>query len=411
MEHHLGKGQIISVDAAAAHYDGYSRHIYKEQSHNSENIIITDVNTSIHDRNTSFGVTINYEKEWSKSKLTGGAVYEGARNKSKYEQLANKVFHQTQDRVRLFGEYQHSLNKVTLTGGLGVQYSTYRFRESNRGKSSWDLRPRVTLFYRPTEASWWYMSFYTRQTTPTLNQTNNVPRQVDGFQWEVGNPELKTYSSYSIETEYGYTSNRFSVQVGFSAETEPNAIAPYYHWEDNRLITRYENSQRRQYLETYVSPTIHVMPGWATLSGFLRWGVTHTEGTDYNMKRHNWSGNIQVMVYHWNFQLLLQYEHQRAILIGERETWGQRVSVAMLAYNWEKWQFAAGLFCPFNKYDQGSRTLNHYNKNQKHIRSDKIRSMPLIQISYNLQWGRQKQRLNKRVNVDSSVEQSKTGSR
>ena len=38
-------------------------------------------------------------------------------------------------------------------------------------------------------------------------------------------------------------------------------------------------------------------------------------------------------------------------------------------------------------------------------------SMPLLKVAYNLQWGRQKQGVNKRVNADSSVEQSKAGSR
>ena len=411
LEQHLGKGQILSVDASAAHYDGYSRHVYTEQSHHSEEEIITDVNTSIHDRNTSFGATINYEKEWSKSKFTAGALYGGARNKSTYERLGDQTFHQSQNRFRLFGEYRHSINKVTLTGGLGVQYSSYLFRESNRGKSSWDLRPQVTFYYSPTQASWWYMSFFTRQTTPTLDQTNNVARQIDGFQWELGNPDLKTYSSYTLQAEYGYSSNRFSGQVSMFAETEPNAIAPYYHWEGDRLISTYENSRHRQQLAASIAPTVHVIPGWATLSGFLRWGLTRTEGTGYSLRNHNWSGNIQAVAYHWNFQLILQYEHQRTTLIGERETWGQRSSFAMLAYNWGKWQFAAGLFCPFNRYDQGSRLINRYISNEKHIRSNKIASMPFLQIAYNLQWGRQKRGVDKRVNADTSVERSKAGSR
>ena len=65
---------------------------------------------------------------------------------------------------------------------------------------------------------------------------------------------------------------------------------------------------------------------------------------------------------------------------------------------------------PFNKYDQGSRLLNRYNTNEKHMRLD-MSPMPFIQVAYNLQWGRQKQGVNKRVNADSSVEQSKAGSR
>ena len=69
---------------------------------------------------------------------------------------------------------------------------------------------------------------------------------------------------------------------------------------------------------------------------------------------------------------------------------GWKNSLVMLSYNWKKWQFGAGLLMPFNKYDQGSRLLNRYNTNEKHMRLD-MSPMPFIQVAYNLQWGRQKQ--------------------
>lgn len=410
-EHHIDKSQILSVDASVAHYYGYSRHIYKEHPYNSDNEIISDVNTSIHDRNTSFGVTVNYEKEWAKSKFTAGAVYSGALNKSTYENLANQVFHQSQNRVYLFGEYRHSINKVTLTGGLGVQYDTYHLRESDRGQSNWDLRPQISVYYTPSQASWWFLTFNTWQTSPTLNQTNSVPRQIDGFQWETGNPDLKTYSSYSLSANYGYSSNRIAGQIGIYAQSQPNAIAPFYNWDGDRLITAYENSRYNQKLAVTISPTIHVIPNWASLSGYLRWGVTRTKGTGYNLTRHFWGTEVQAAIYHWNFQLLLKYERLGTTLIGECESWEQRASHVLLAYNWGKWQFAAGLFCPFNKYDMGARLLNRYNNYEKHIRSNAVRAMPVIMISYNLQWGRQKRGVKKRVSTDTSVEQSEAGSR
>lgn len=411
IEHHLGNRQVVSIDASASHYNGRARHLYTEQPKNSDGTLISDVNTSIHDRNNSFGITANYEKEWVKSKLTAGASYSGNRNRSTYENLDNQVFHNTQDRVRVFGEYRHSLGKVVLTGGMGVQYSSNHFRENNRGEKSWELRPEVSIIYDPCDASRWYLSFNTWQTNPSLAQTNAVAQQIDAIQWEIGNPELKTYTTYTFVAEYQYWKNRFSARAGGNASTSPNAIAPFYRWEDNRLISSYENSSRRQDLQFYFAPEFKLIPGWCNIGGSLRWSLARAKGTGYNLTRRSWDGNIRAQIFHWGLTLQLKYEKLQKSLFGERENWGQEASFAILSYSWQKWQFGAGLFCPFNKYDRGSRVLSHYYSNEKHVRSNTMHAMPFLQLSYNLQWGRQKRGVNKRVKSESSIDESKTSSR
>lgn len=411
LEQHFGKGQTLSVDASASHYDGYSRHLYTESPYNMNEDFTTEINTSIHDRNTSFGINLNYEKEWKKAKLTAGALYEGSRNKSIYEQLNNRVFHQSQNRVRFFGELMYNIKKVSITGGLGVQYSTYRFKENKMGQSSWDLRPQVSIYYTPTQVSWWWLNFTTRQTTPNLNQISEVPRQIDGILWEVGNPELKTYNSFKLQLQYGYSKNLLSFQIGIYGVTEPKVIAPFYEWEGDRLISTYENSRVRQQFGASFSPTLDIVPGWLTISGTLQWDHTKTKGTGYNLNRNYLSGDAQASLYHWNFQLIVMYQYPMKELIGEKETYGEQVSMITLAYNWKKWQFGFGVMCPFNRYEQGGSLLNKYYTYEKKMRVKSFNPMPFIQVSYNLRWGKQKRGVNKRVQSNSETEQSEAGSR
>ncbi|MCX4277610.1 hypothetical protein, partial [Muribaculum sp.] len=80
-----------------------------------------------------------------------------------------------------------------------------------------------------------------------------------------------------------------------------------------------------------------------------------------------------------------------------------------LSYNWNKWQFGVGMLMPFGKYDQGSKQLNHYNSNVKHMRVD-LR-IPYISVSYNLQWGHQKRGAQKLINVDANADRSSAGGR
>ena len=409
VEQHLAKNRILAIDAGTSFYRGFAGHHHSENGAESGDML-TEVNTRIRDRNYSYAIEANYTEQWRRSRLTAGVSYNGSSNQSTYENLGGEKYHQNQNNVYLFGEYMHRIGKVTLTGGLGAQYSSFKLRESGLGNHSWNLRPRLTLSYRPGNASRWYLAFYSWQVSPTLSETNSVAQQIDAFQWQIGNPQLHTYNNYRIDAQYSYSGDRISGTVGVNYLFSPKSIAPFYEWQDERLVSSFENSRGRKWFSAYISPDINLIPGWLNLSGYIRYGLTNTKGMGYNITKYNWSGEVTAMAYHWGFNLIVQYNHNATTLIGERETWGEKVSLAMLAYNWQKWQFGAGMLCPFNKYDQGSRLLNHYNTNEKHMRLD-LASMPFIQISYNLQWGRQKRGVDKRVNADTSVEQSKAGSR
>lgn len=78
-------------------------------------------------------------------RFTAGAYYTANRNRSMYENLGGEVFHQRQDRVYFFAEYFHRLGKWTITAGMGMQYTDFLFKESNRGSHSWSPRPRATV--------------------------------------------------------------------------------------------------------------------------------------------------------------------------------------------------------------------------------------------------------------------------
>lgn len=112
---------------------------------------------------------------------------------------------------------------------------------------------------------------------------------------------------------------------------------------------------------------------------------------------------------HWGFTLTGMYRRAQQDLWGQTISWGENISMIELAYNWKNWEFGAGMLMPFGRYDQGSKSLNPYNTNESHMRLDM--RIPYIQISYNLQWGRQKRGAHKLINADANVDQSSAGSR
>lgn len=410
LEQHFAHRQTLVVDFNASLYSGHSYSDYRE-SHENATGYLTDVSTSIKDRNQAYGLEADYIKQWNSSKLTAGVSYTANRNRSLYENLDGEIFHQRQDKVYFFAEYFHRINKVTLTGGLGAQYTSFKFKETNQGNNSWDLRPQATVTYSLNQNHNFRLALTSWQTAPSLAETNIAPQQLDGFQWRIGNSNLKTSSSYMLTFRYGHNlfNQRVSGSFGARAFTSPNAITPYLFWDNDRLITSYENSKGLQNLSFWLAEQIQIIPDWLMLSATIQYKAERMKGHTYTLYNHDWSGDVTMIFMYKGFQLVFQYVKAQRDLWGEKISWGEDFNIIAAQYTWKNWQFQAGMIVPFGKYDQGSRSLSQWNRNEQHMRVDM--RVPYISISYNLQWGRQKRGANKLINADASVEHSKAGGR
>lgn len=406
-EQHFGGRQIVVADFSASFYRGHSYHDYIERLPDGD--MLSDIHTMIKDRNRAYAMEADYIKNWDNSRLTAGVSYTANRNRSVYENLDGSVFHQRQDKTYFFAEYFQRLGKVTLTGGVGAQYTSFHFKETDQGNSSWNLRPQFTATYRLDDRSQFRLNFTSWQSAPSLAETNVAPQQIDGFQWRIGNPDLKTSSSYMLTMRYNFTFPRVNGTFGVRAFTSPDAITPRLFWSDDKLVTTYENSRGLQNLTLWLSPQIEIVPKWVMLNGSIQYRAERMRGKDYKLYNHNWSGDVSAMLMHWGFTLMVQYRREQEDLWGEKISWGESISIINLSYNWRNWEFGAGMLMPFGKYDRGSRSLSPYNINESHMRLDM--RVPYIQISYNLQWGRQKRGAQKLVNVDANVDQSSAGTR
>lgn len=409
LEQHFAHRQTLVVDFGASLYAGRSYSDYMERLPEATDYL-TDIHTSVKDRNQVYAIEANYIKNWNKSRLTAGASYTANRNRSTYDNLGGEVFHQRQDKAYLFVEYFQRLNRFTITAGVGAQYTDFLFRETKQGNHSWNLRPQAAITYTLDQNHQFKLNFTSWQSAPSLAETNIAPEQLDGFQWRAGNPDLKTSNSYMLTFNYNFgLFRRVYGTFGIRAYTSPNAITPLLYWSDDRLVTSYENSRGLKNLSFYIAPQVVIVPEWIAASAYVQYRMERMRGTGYCFSNNAWSGNVAVQLTHWGFVLTGQYQRAQRDLWGEKISWGEDLSIIDLSYNYKNWQFGAGVIMPFGKYDQGSRMLSKWNVNEQHMRLDM--RMPYISISYNFQWGRQKRGANKLINVDANVNQSTVGGR
>lgn len=408
LQQHFTHKQMLVVDFSSSFYFGRTYSDYLEQLPSSTSYL-TDIHTNIKDRNQAYGIEADYIKNWRKSRFTAGISYTANRNRSQYKNLEGEIFHQRQDKVYFFAEYYRRFGNWSATAGMGAQYTDFLFKESDRGTHSWSARPQATITYSPNQNHNFRLNFTTWQSTPSLAETNVVPQQLDGFQWRVGNQNLKTANSYMLTFRYGFNMPRVSGSFGIRAFTSPNAITPLLEWHDDRLVTTYENSRGLKNLSFFLAPQIEIIPEWLTLSGYVQYRMERMKGTGYAINHNGWSGNASMQLSHWGFVLSAQYQYAQRDLWGEKISWGEDLNIISLDYNWKDWQFGAGIIMPFGKYDQGSRSLSKWNKNEQHMRLNMC--MPFVSVAWNLQWGRQKRGVRKIINADANTDRSTAGGR
>lgn len=407
-EHNFSHRQTLVVDFNSSFYFGKSYSDYVE-SLSPATPSLTDIHTHIKDRNQAYAVEADYIKKWRSSRLTVGASYSANRNRSVYENLGGEIFHQRLDKAYFFAEYLRTVGKVSFTAGIGMQYTDYLFKETAQGNHSWNFRPQATVTYRVNPLHQLQLSFQSWQSTPSLAESNIAPQQIDGFQWQIGNPDLRTANSYRLTLRYDFTLPFSTGSLGVRAYSSPDAITPCLYWDNDRLITSYENSRGLQNLSFFLSPQIEIIPDWMMVSGYLQYRIERMRGSDYVHHNRNWSGNASLMLAHWGFELVGQYVCAQHDLWGEKISWSENLSIIQLIYNWKKWQFGAGIIMPFGKYDQGSKMLSHWNTNEQHMRLDM--RMPYVSVSYNIQWGRQKRGARKLISSDATVSTSTPATR
>ena len=406
LQQNFKRKQMLIVSFNSSIYIGRAFSDYIEQPYREivTSELLTDIHTNIKDHNQAYAIEANYIKNWNKGRFTTGVSYIANRNRSQYENLNNQIFHQKQNRYYVFAEYFHRFDKWTTTAGMGVQYTDFIFKETNQGNHSWKPRPQATITYSINQNHNFRLNITSWQSAPSLAETNIVPQQLDGFQWRIGNQNLETANVYMFSFRYGFNVPRISGTFGIRGYTSPNAIAPILRWENEKLITTYENSHGHRYLSLYIAPQIDIIPKWLSASGYVQYRMERMHGTGYKITNNSWCGNASLRLTHWGFVFGAQYMHAQRNIIGEKLSWDEDLNIIDLNYNWKGWQFGTGCIMPFGKYDRGSMSMSRWNKNEKHIRLNM--RIPYISIRYNLQWGRQKRDIQKLISTDSTIEKS-----
>ena len=403
IEQSLPHDQTIMANIGWGGRTDRSRRIYSEtpDSRATGNEIFIDNN--IRNHSSSWSAETDYTKKWGRNILTAGLRYSGSSNKARYiyDGTPSQTIRQTSDRLYFFSEYTLQAGKWNITAGAAGTWQD----NATEGKHVKNLHftPRVSAAWRYNDISRWTFTVSSYTSAPSLSETSGVMQQIDGFQIQQGNPDLKAYATYRGSVRYGFAlGDRFSGSLTATASHTNRPVQDYYTWSGDKILHTWANDGKASSLNLIFSPRWEYIPGWATLSGSVAFRRFWNEGRDFRHTLSNWYGDFDATFYHWGFDVTMSYQRAGAYLNGENIDRGEAYTQFILGYAWKDWHFSFGLFNPLGRYSQETQVISKLVTQKTIMRTTACDCMPFINVAYNISWGRQPRHTSRKLESELS---------
>lgn len=390
LEQKFQHNQTLVVSTEVSYNTSSTERSYMEKEMTAETDIVS-IHNAIKSNSWGYYLEGNYIKNWDKAgQLTVGLRYNHNNIKSTYLDYDDQSVEQLLNKIYFFGEYTVPYKKFQFTAGLGGTWNSSKVKES-KITSSLDFTPKLTVNWRASDKSRWNFSYGNWVVSPTSTQLSPVTQAIDGIQMECGNPDLKSYVQHYMRLRYGYSNNKnFNLSAYLYYSHISNPIFKYYTWLDDNILRSYSNEGAYNVVSADVSASWEAIADWMSLSAELKFIRYHSRGRGFKHSLNTWMQSIGLQVYHWNCVLGFELNDPAESLFGEELQRGERFNIISFSYRWNNWTFSAMMFMPFGTYSQSAKVISELVNQSTELRSHSVQRMPMLRVSYNLNWGHQK---------------------
>lgn len=387
-----------------------SQHIYNLSS--LLGLPLIDINNKIKTKGLFYSLDGNYKKSFRNGhELITGIKYDGSDYNSNYLNLTGEKVGQVLHKLYGYAEYKTKIKNIAIDLGIGTTWTSTRTGAETQ--NTLGFTPRFSLNWTLGTRSKWNLTYTSQMTPPTLEQTSLVTQSIDGIQYEVGNPMLKSFLIHRFRLRYGYSNGR-NFQLTFMGGLNhiPKPIQPFYKWKSDAIIRSYSNSGYCNAVMGSLSLNWEIVPAWLTLSGNLDYNYTWNAGESFKHKVGGFGQTANLSLYHWNFTLNLQYDKPGQSLWGQTITRAANNNNISLGYNFKNWNFSYTIFMVAGRFSQKIELISELVKQKTIVRSKSLEHLQVLTVSYNIEWGRQKQRYSPQIENNPEVQTIKAaGSR
>lgn len=393
-QRNLGGGQNLYLDVVGTYLKSSNDRQYSMTMVGMEpTSIVSEVDGS---KYSVIGEVIYERPLWGGS-LTAGAKHSHSQMDNVYDGDISSKVKMNMEETYLFAEYKSRVKKLDYMVGIGAMRTSYR--QGGLSQEKYVARPTLTLSYNVTNDISLRYNAYMSGYSPSLSDLSDVSQEMDAYQVRRGNPGLHSVTFYTNSLSASWRNRYVNVELSGRYSYDDNPIMEETTFEDNKFVRTFANQQGFHRLN--VQATVQVFPFrdyiQVRLTPFFNRYISN--GKDYTHTHSNWGFRGSIMAMYKNWGMMIDMNTSYHELWGETITKGERLHSIAVGYNTEKWGIQAMFMNPFTKrYEQGVDNLSRLAPYKQIAYSDDFRRMVMINVSFNLDFGKQRGMSGRRIN-------------
>lgn len=392
-QRNLGGGQNLYIDVVGTYLKSSNDRRYSMMMADMELASITsEVDGS---KYSVIGEAI-YERPLWGGTLTAGAKHSHSQMDNVYDGDISSKVKMGMEETYMFAEYKSRVKKLDYMVGIGAMRTGYK--QGSQSQEKYIVRPTLTLSYNITNDVLLRYNTYMSGYSPSLSDLSDVSQEMDAYQVRRGNPGLHSVTFYANSLSASWHSRHVNVELSGRYSYDDNPIMEETAFEGNKFVRTFAN--QRGFHRLNVQATVQVFPFrdyiQVRLTPFFNRYIS--KGNDYTHTHSNWGlrGSIMAMYKNWGMMVDMNTSYHE--LWGETITRGERLHSIAVGYNSDKWSIQAMLMNPFTKrYEQGVENLSHLAPYKQIAYSDDFKRMVMLNVSFSLDFGKQRGVGDKRI--------------
>ena len=338
-----------------------------------------------------------YERPLGNGKMTAGIKHTQAYMNNIYDgNISSKVSMNTSESY-LFAEYNQKINRFSYTLGIGGMRTWHQQGELSQEK--YILRPTITLSYNAPKNFYFRYNAYMSGYSPSLSDLSDVTQEIDIYQVRRGNPNLHSASYISNSLTASWKCKYVSIELFGRYSYDHKPIMEETLFENDRFVRTMANQKGFHRLN--LQSTIQMYP-WEEyimikLNPFFNRYISN--GNTYTHTHSNLGFRSSIVGKYKNWTAMAEMNTSFHDLWGETLSRGEALHSIAVGYNHEKFSIQGMILNPFTKrYEQSVDNLSALAPNKQLAYSTQLSRIVMLNVSFNLEFGKQYNNSRKRIN-------------
>ena len=395
---YMPQKQSIALNAVGTYIHSLYDRSYTEYQ---DNITSSNYAYSTDGKKYSFIGEGIYDKEFKPFKFTSGLKYSQSYTNNQYTGSTDATTTLHNSNLYAYVQLQGNLKKINYQ--IGVGFSRSQFSEETDAYSFYTFQPIVSLSYSFLKTSFLRYRFSIMPLLPSLSQLSNIRQDLDDFQVNEGNPNMKPYRLYRNSILYRYKQKLLTGTLTGMYDYYKNPIMDEVYREDGSngsvFVYSYDNQKKYQQLGSDLNLTYGPVKNIVTME--VEGGVNRyfSTGNNYYHQYTNWYIGVAVRTNYKNCMFYTSVNTRENSLYGEFINIGEAYNNMGLYYKIKNCRVGLSMLFPFsNEWNAGSERLSSivYFNSWTHIKDNG--HMLVLNFAWNVNYGKKHQTGEKTLN-------------